>query len=151
MSRSLRLILVLFTTVAAFAAGVLNGRVVCMAGSNDVAFEEPHRGVEHSSHDHGCGDEDGPAHSDGDDRHPDSDRHAPAGGCTDMGAGGTLVREAAPSGYDHQHVQLSLPLVPAALSSLLHTSCPRSVELRFAGTPPALADLACLRSIILLV
>lgn len=139
MIRFARLLFVLLTTFAATAAGVLDGRVVCMAGSADVAVEQPHRDVEHTSHDH-----------DGD-KHGEDEHQAPKGGCTDVQAGGTLVRENAPAVYDHQHLQLALPLVSPALSAVVIAANSGSTELRFAGTPPALADLACVRSIILLV
>lgn len=151
MNRSLRLTFVLLTTVAAVAAGLLNGRVLCMAGPNHIAVEEPHPGVKHSSRDHACDSNVNASQSGGEDRTTGDGGNTPDGGCTDLQAGGTPLREVPPAAYDHQHVQLALPLALPNNSSLPSTTCPRRREVRFAGTPPGLADLACLRSIILLV
>jgi hypothetical protein len=141
MRKSARSLLVLLTMLAAVAAGVLNGRVVCMASGGHVALEEPHGEQRHAPHDHGCDGSGDPENH----QAPDKD------GCTDIASGGTLVHEATLTTYSHEHVQLALFSVPTALTVIAHAATPRSTESPFAGAPPAQADLSRLRSIILQV
>lgn len=144
MARFTRTLFILLTALAATAAGALNGRIACLVDSGNVALEQPHRGTKHTPLDHGYDGGFDP------DRHT-PDRHTEDEECTDIGAGGTLVREAAVAAYCHEHAPLALPLVSPVLAAGLLAACPRSPELRFAGIPPAFADLTFLRSIILLV
>lgn len=145
MATTLRSLLALLTAVSALAAGALNGRVLCMAGAERIAIEEPHSDSAHSPSDHGCAGE-GEANHDAPDH-----QSVPDGGCMDIQAGGTLVRETALTVYDHQHARLALPVALPALSADLLSAHSPSRHLKFAGAPPALAYLARLGSIILLV
>lgn len=154
-------ILALLTAFSAIASGALNGRVLCMAGSDHLAIEDPHRatsggeprqcgvdrcgqhaGAANASRAVGSG---GADESNGGDRDPD--------GCVDVEASGTLAHEAAGPSFDNLHVPLPLSHLLATLAS---SASPNSSDCLLArldangGSPPSPTDLVGLRVIVLL-
>ena len=136
MLKTARSMLVLLTVLAAFAAGAMNGLVLCVNGVEHVAVEEVHcctneAGREHDHH-----------------QHDESDHGS--GRCLDIQADVTLVREGAASPLQNVHFLLAPMLVPPVLTPALLPIDAVIPVAEHSGPPPAFDDLARLADIILL-
>jgi hypothetical protein len=148
MRRLPRVILVLATALAAFAAASLQDKVLCYSDcGRHIAFEPPHAGggcpAGHDGHDHAASHVE-PETSHSEAPAPDSDD------CTDVTADFPVIRELTGSSIDVERAEL--PLSPSAVPTNVVSSTPVAVSTRPDRThgPPPLA-LACLRTIVLLV
>jgi hypothetical protein len=163
--RAARLLTVLLTTLAASAAGALNGRVLCIGDGGHVAVEAPHTAAAcpaTTAARHACY---GGRADDANVRTIDADARADAtlaaGGdahqgesddCTDVEADGTPVRETPAATLAGAHLPQPFASVPPALWSDRFLSARLARPTTSAlGHPPACGDLARLRAIVLLV
>jgi hypothetical protein len=137
MLRLCRAILALCTAVAAFGAASLQGKVLCYSHcGRHVAVEAPHTD--------GCC----PAGHEGHD-HSDEEHDGDSEGCTDVSADFPVTREAAPHGVDLHQADLAFAALWSSIQTAVIDFDPTA---SLADThPPAPPDLACLRTIVLLV
>ncbi|HEX8916820.1 MAG TPA: hypothetical protein VF796_31005 [Humisphaera sp.] len=158
MYRPVQSFLVAVTALAALAAGVLNGRVLCMAGEGHVAVEDPHAAAGHSGccrghgHDHDVGGH-AAAADDGDGHAPQLAGGGSHGGCVDVHPDGTLVRQAARPAFQHDHPPVAVFLV-ASVAPADCVGLPaggRFARLRSDCGPPDPGVLASLRTIVLTI
>ena len=137
MRRLCRAILVLCTAVAAFGATSLQGKVLCYSHCDrHLAVEAPHAdgccSAGHDGHDHS-----------------DDGRDADSEGCTDVSADFPVTREAALNSVDLHQADLAIASVGFSVPFAVTQPNPTA---SVADThPPAPPDLACLRTIVLLV
>ena len=135
MKRFAHHLLVFCTCLAAFAAAVMDGRVLCISGSHHIALEAPHEPdccpAAHQEHD-------------------SSDDHAPDD-CSDFSIDVNLTRDTGSGPLDLQHVQYFLP--PLFSEAVAFAGLTEPTFRRFAphAHPPAPGDLARLGGIILLI
>lgn len=137
-----RLVLVLFTALAASAATSLQGRVLCYGESGQhMAVEAPHP-------ESPCLDGHSHPGDSSQERQPKQDPHRT--GCTDVSADFQLTRAASRATLDTHHAELAVVLAMPLLFSATPTE---STFIRSDGVshPPARMDLDCLRTVVLLV
>ena len=148
-------ILALLTAFSAMTSGALNGRVLCMAGSEHLAIEDPHAtalggerhcGIERCAEHPSASATDRAAELNG-----GGDRDAD--GCVDVEANGTLVHESATPTFDNAHALLPIGQLltsSASPAALLALGCQPARAEAAGDCPPSPTELVGLRVIVLL-